>query len=898
MKKEERKMKKGNSVSALFLSALAVFCLVCTCAPPTDGDEEDASITITIGNGSRTALSWDGTIDSTQLDHNITLTNDLGGKVEKTGVREGQSVQFVVKPGHWNISVKAYYNGTLVAQGAASVNLKRGRNPSVPITMTQVEGRTPDEPDPDAIPIEIVNIVIDVPVKDDIPPTQVDEGEGNFTVSGITWIPNDSPFQGGVAYTASVTLTANSGYTFTGLTSENAKITGNNAVITNNTGTTVTLSHTFAKTSAKTVTSITIKSSPSKMEYTHGETLNLSGLVVTLVYDDGSIDVTPENFEANGLTAIPSNGDELIFSEHNGLSVTIKHGQHLMQETTAKLTVIKANPVVSDFIFSVAETATYDGTAKSVTITPKDGKSDGTITIKYNGSTTEPINVGTYAVTFDVGVGTNYNASTTSFSAGTLTINKAPITIFTIPGVTVPSFNRSPVATITATEQYTGTVAWSTPLTNGKFAYGTVYTATITLTLKDTANYTFDGVTANSFSVAGASSVTNTASSNVVTAVFPAAPLNVSTDDDWSAAINIISSGDNNKTYTINVTDDFTTTTFFTFSPLTFTFGDVTGLTVNIEGTGSITLHSSITTTNTFLLHIGTDQTVNLKDVSLKGRSNVSYATAVVTVTEGVFNMVSGKISDNGGSGVRVNSGRFTMSGGEISGNKGSGVALNDGTFNMSGGTISGNDTNPNNSSVNGVNSGTFGGGGVAIRSNGTFNMTGGTIEKNNAGCGGGVAVLHNGTFNMSGTAKIKDNTAFGGAPYYGSSGSENSGGGVIVYAGVAGNTATFNMRGGEISGNANNGNNTFNYGYGGGVGMGLSNLGTAIFRIENGTIYGKNEADESLRNTSTYNNAFHSGDSSNSCEYGTFDDSGGWTPNDTLSSTENTIKVVDGDLK
>jgi formylglycine-generating enzyme required for sulfatase activity len=92
------------------------------------------------------------------------------------------------------------------------------------------------------------------------------------------------------------------------------------------------------------------------------------------------------------------------------------------------------------------------------------------------------------------------------------------ITLAAIPGVTVPVLGATPVTTITETAQYTGTVSWNgTPAT---FAASTAYTATITLTAK--AGYTHSGVAANFFTVAGATSVTHSASSGVVTAVFPA----------------------------------------------------------------------------------------------------------------------------------------------------------------------------------------------------------------------------------------------------------------------------------------------------------------------------------------------------------------------------------------
>jgi hypothetical protein len=92
------------------------------------------------------------------------------------------------------------------------------------------------------------------------------------------------------------------------------------------------------------------------------------------------------------------------------------------------------------------------------------------------------------------------------------------IDIAAIPGVTAPVTGATPVATITETAQYTGTITWSdSPVT---FAASTVYTATITILPK--SGYYLTEVGANFFTVSGATPVTNTAGSGVVTAVFPA----------------------------------------------------------------------------------------------------------------------------------------------------------------------------------------------------------------------------------------------------------------------------------------------------------------------------------------------------------------------------------------
>jgi len=91
------------------------------------------------------------------------------------------------------------------------------------------------------------------------------------------------------------------------------------------------------------------------------------------------------------------------------------------------------------------------------------------------------------------------------------------ITETVVAGVTPPVTGATPVTTITAGTQYTGTVAWSP--NNSTFGPNRTYTATITLTA--TSGYSLVGVTANQFTVAGSTSATNSADSGVITAIFP-----------------------------------------------------------------------------------------------------------------------------------------------------------------------------------------------------------------------------------------------------------------------------------------------------------------------------------------------------------------------------------------
>ena len=294
--------------------------------------------------------------------------------------------------------------------------------------------------------IKSVSISIIAPVKSATPSTTASaisnaENKNIFTVGQVSWSPANSPFLGKIVYTASVTLTASNGHTFTGLSS--AAINGQNAAVSNNTGSAVTLSYTFPATDEKTVNGIAIKTQPTKLTYTHGDTLNLTGLVVTLTHDDRSTeDVAAANFTAKNITANPAQGNNLAYSTHDNKPVTITYGN--LSVNTSNLTVNRATPTAADFNIIGTGTFTYNGNSMAVTITHKEGKSNGAITVKYNGSTTAPSAAGTYTVTFDVTEAGDFNA-VNGLSAGTLTISNATpnVSDFYISGIGTYIYNDS-----------------------------------------------------------------------------------------------------------------------------------------------------------------------------------------------------------------------------------------------------------------------------------------------------------------------------------------------------------------------------------------------------------------------------------------------------------------------
>ena len=128
-------------------------------------------------------------------------------------------------------------------------------------------------------------------------------------------------------------------------------------------------------------------------------------------------------------------------------------------------------------------------------------------------------------VTYAAGSGTYRRATpVASTPVASSPVASSPVAVATtisvpsIAGVVAPVAGATPVTTNIAGSGYTGTVAWSG--SPAVFDFATTYTAIITLT--PTSGYTLTGVTTNFFTVAGATSVTNSANAGVITAVFPA----------------------------------------------------------------------------------------------------------------------------------------------------------------------------------------------------------------------------------------------------------------------------------------------------------------------------------------------------------------------------------------
>jgi len=264
----------------------------------------------------------------------------------------------------------------------------------------------------------------------------------------VTWIPNDNLFLGGVQYTAEVTLTANSGYRFAS-TESPATINEKTATVISHTETTVKLSYQFPATGNKSVAGLNIISQPSKLTYSFGEALDLSGLAVILTYDDASTQNVPfVDFGDYGINTAPIDGSVLAVT-HNGVTVLVSCGG--FSDNTLPITV---NPIVIT-------------TADLQVVAPMTGQTPGTMAtgtghffispVSWNPADNPFLGVTSYEITVLLTAETGY-----TFDASlAATINAQPATVAGVPGATAtltyqfPATNAASVTGITLKTQPT-----------------------------------------------------------------------------------------------------------------------------------------------------------------------------------------------------------------------------------------------------------------------------------------------------------------------------------------------------------------------------------------------------------------------------------------------------------
>jgi len=144
---------------------------------------------------------------------------------------------------------------------------------------------------------------------------------------------------------------------------------------------------------AITVSSVAVKTAPTKVVYTAGDPLDLTGLVVTLTKSDTNTqEVALANFGANGITTVKANGAALVVGDTD-VAITV-NGHTVNQAITVSPAVttytVSIGTLTGGTITASLNSATA-GTIINLTITPNTAKQLKAGTLGYNDGTAHAI---------------------------------------------------------------------------------------------------------------------------------------------------------------------------------------------------------------------------------------------------------------------------------------------------------------------------------------------------------------------------------------------------------------------------------------------------------------------------------------------------------------------------
>ncbi len=264
-----------------------------------------------------------------------------------------------------------------------------------------------------------VNVTdVTVPVKNATPHPAA-SNPLNTTVSNVSWAPNDAKFLANTAYTATITVTPDSGYAF----ANNAifQINGNTATVADASGGAKTLSYTFPATANKELTALAIVGNTAVNVIPQGtQTVNLTAKGT---YDDGT-----ENGAETGVTwsidpavegASISQSGVVSLEDNVSGNVVVKASKGSITATAHTIVVTKPVPELNSMII---------GNISDIAV-PILGESDNTHTYTVSGLDQYGNNISVGSPTWSIvgsPVGVSISAATVSVNdtaaAGDITI--------------------------------------------------------------------------------------------------------------------------------------------------------------------------------------------------------------------------------------------------------------------------------------------------------------------------------------------------------------------------------------------------------------------------------------------------------------------------------------------
>jgi hypothetical protein len=201
-------------------------------------------------------------------------------------------------------------------------------------------------------------------------------------VKSVEWFDSDgSPltglFAGEAVYSVAIEVEALPGFTFgggyavslNGEPAETSAVDGRNATAT----------FTFPETEDRAVTGMAVVKDPDRLSYATGDAMDLTGLVVALEFEDGTIaTLNHEGLARRGVSVSPWHGMTLGYAEHYGAEVSVSCGR--FRTTAGTLDVGKAGDSMDA---SVPTPTTAGVPAYAIDAPPRTAVSE----VTWNGST-------------------------------------------------------------------------------------------------------------------------------------------------------------------------------------------------------------------------------------------------------------------------------------------------------------------------------------------------------------------------------------------------------------------------------------------------------------------------------------------------------------------------------
>jgi hypothetical protein len=221
-------MKRFNR--AIFAALAAALLGSCEWFPGLEGPESTGSLVISFGESGESRASVPSAETLATLRYDLALTGPDGQKIAGS-LTVGEAFKEQVALGEWEIYAEAYTpEEALIGRGKASVTVKAGTNRArVPMYMVQ---------DTTVNGLDLTGLVT-APVKDqpsDTKPINAAQYKGTVTWQTANGADFSGNFAAGTIYKAAITLTAKTGYTFSGVAANSFTFTYSGAAVTNATG--------------------------------------------------------------------------------------------------------------------------------------------------------------------------------------------------------------------------------------------------------------------------------------------------------------------------------------------------------------------------------------------------------------------------------------------------------------------------------------------------------------------------------------------------------------------------------------------------------------------------------------------------------------------------------------